>query len=216
MTLTPRLELVYKKIPKKAKYIDVGSDHAYLPVILLANNIISFAIVTDIRTGPLKKSRETAIQYGVADKIKFILANGLDFDTGEFDTVSICGMGGMLIAEIIDKATILENCLLVLQPMTKHDFLRKYLWDNSYKFTENYTLEGDKCYVVISAKKAESKIDYNEADLYIGIPDETEKYGEAYSKYTQNLKRNLLKQKQGLKISGKDTEFISYLINEIH
>ena len=83
---------------------DIGTDHAYLPIYLLLSGKIKFAVASDINRGPLDSAKRNAAKYGLTDKMRFTLANGLDGLPLEEDGVSdivICGMGGELIAQII-------------------------------------------------------------------------------------------------------------------
>ena len=71
--------------------------------------------------------------------IDFRLCPGLDaIAPEEVDTILIAGMGGETIQMILENAswTAQRTHLLLLQPMTKVEFLRKWLVDNYYYFTE--------------------------------------------------------------------------------
>lgn len=49
MELSPRLRSVAGLVPPGARFADVGTDHAYLPVWLLQQGIIEHALVSDLR-----------------------------------------------------------------------------------------------------------------------------------------------------------------------
>ena len=51
--LTPRLRSVAELVPRGARFADVGTDHAYLPVWLLQQGRITGAVASDLRPGPL-------------------------------------------------------------------------------------------------------------------------------------------------------------------
>ena len=125
-------------VPAGSRLADVGTDHGYLPVYLLQQGRISRAIASDIVDGPLQHARQTAAEYEV-DGIDFRLCPGLDaIAPHEADTVVIAGMGGETIQAILSAApwTADGSHLLLLQPMTKVEYLRKWLVDNGYAFTE--------------------------------------------------------------------------------
>ena len=93
LTLTPRLAAVARLVHQAAHLADVGTDHAYLPVRLLLDGRIEYAIAADLREGPLSRARETAARYGVEGRISFRLCDGLSgVGREEADTVAIAGM----------------------------------------------------------------------------------------------------------------------------
>ena len=49
--LTPRLRMVADLLPRDVVLVDVGTDHAYLPAVLLLEGKIRGAIAADLRPG---------------------------------------------------------------------------------------------------------------------------------------------------------------------
>ena len=133
---------------------DVGTDHAYLPVYLLENGICTKAIAGDIADGPLEAASATVKKAGLEDKIDVVKSDGLKNISPEGITdVVMAGMGAETISEIIAAAPWLENSVnLVLQPMTKEPYLRKWLYENGYSIVkEEAVSDGDRIYTVINA-----------------------------------------------------------------
>lgn len=50
--LTPRLRMVADLLPRDVVLVDVGTDHAYLPAVLLLEGKIRGAIAADLRPVP--------------------------------------------------------------------------------------------------------------------------------------------------------------------
>lgn len=150
MELTPRLHAVAELVPKGAKFADIGTDHAYLPVWLLQRGIITKALACDLRQGPLDRARATAEKYGLTAHMDFRLCDGLaGVGPGEADTIAIAGMGGETIAAILAAASWVwkENCLLLLQPMSAQPHLRRWLQTHGYTIVrELLSREGDTIY----------------------------------------------------------------------
>ena len=73
--LTPRLRSVAELVPRGARFADVGTDHAYLPVWLLQQGRITGAVASDLRPGPLERARGTAEKYGLTGRMDFRLCD---------------------------------------------------------------------------------------------------------------------------------------------
>lgn len=155
MTLSPRLMAVMDFVPPGARAADIGTDHGYLPIRLLESGLIPSAVVSDLREGPLACARENARRAGVADRIQFRLCNGLTgIAPGEAEAVVIAGMGGETIRAILEAApwTREGGHTLILQPMTKADTLREFLYLGGYAVTaERLVRDGGRLYVVLRA-----------------------------------------------------------------
>ena len=154
--LTPRLLAVARQVPVGAKLADVGTDHAHLPVYLLRQNVVSQAIASDIREGPLERGRAVARLHGVEEKISFRLCAGLSgIQPGETDTVVIAGMGGETIAAILEEAPwVTETKVrLLIQPMSSLPELRVWLQSNGFQICrEEVVSEGRRFYVVMTVE----------------------------------------------------------------
>ena len=155
MELTPRLKLAAEFcLPCKA-VIDVGCDHAYLCLYLVEQGA-ERAAASDIRPGPLEAAKAHIAACGRSDRVRAVLCPGLEaFGPKDADTISICGMGGEMIASILEAApwTATGDHKLVLQPMTNGHRLRKWLSDNGYTIQrEQLAREGHRLYVVLQAR----------------------------------------------------------------
>lgn len=94
MELSKRLNFIVEKVEKVIALADVGTDHGYIPLYALKNNICSEAIASDINKEPLDKARLNAILEGVGDELEFRLGNGLSvLKENEVQAVIIAGMG---------------------------------------------------------------------------------------------------------------------------
>jgi tRNA (adenine22-N1)-methyltransferase len=151
--LSPRLALVASFVRNNTQVVDIGTDHAYLPVWLALTNRCSSCIAADIKTGPLGHAENTVKKYN-ANTVKLRLSDGLtEILPQEADDIIIAGMGGELIISIIENCKWLDdsNKHLVLQPMTAQDELRQGLYENGFEIlSEAVAKESNKLYVVMS------------------------------------------------------------------
>lgn len=170
MKITPRLDSIIKMIPNNTKVIDVGTDHGYVPVFLVENKICENAIAADVNKGPLNIAKEYIDSRGLTEKIETRLGSGLEvLNINEVDGAVIAGMGGLLIADILEKSKEVASTLsfFVLQPMTASDKLRRYLIENNYKIVEEkLSREGERIYEIILVEHGNMKI---EDDIYLQI-----------------------------------------------
>lgn len=159
MILTPRLACIASLVPQGARLADIGTDHGKLPVSLLLAGKITSAIGSDIGEGPLAHAARNAQEHGVSLSLR--LAAGLDaVQPEECDTVSIAGMGGQTIADILAAAPWCAqgHHLLLLQPMTMVYELRQWLWANGYEIMrETLCREDRRQYVVLSVRGGAEK-----------------------------------------------------------
>ena len=151
--MTPRLLAIADSVPFGAMVADVGTDHGYIPIYLYKEHKIKRALAMDLRQGPLSRAEENIDRFDLKDFIKTRLSDGLcALSEGEADTAVIAGMGGLLIAEILEKSPVqLEH--YILQPMTATAELREYLAQNDYEITdERLAKEDNKIYTVMTVK----------------------------------------------------------------
>ena len=155
--LTSRLATIAALVPYGARLADVGTDHAYLPVYLAARGIIPFGIAADVNEGPLKRAGATIAKYNVEDKVKTRLSNGFDaLAPGEVDCVVAAGMGGLLIASIMEGSPEFVKTVstFILQPMTAGRELRDWLCANGFAITnEHVAREKNRMYYIIGCRK---------------------------------------------------------------
>ena len=176
MELTPRLKLVYGMLGGGDTLIDVGTDHAYLPIKLVADGKYSRAVASDIAKGPLASARENIAAAGLDGKIETALSDGFEsvaLPDGGF-SVAVCGMGGEMIASVLSSSEEISRRakLLVLQPMTKDEKLREYLWKNGFEILEERAAsEGEKVYIAMAAHYTGERVEYTEEELYVGKAD---------------------------------------------
>lgn len=161
--LSQRLKDVATFVPKDAKLLDVGSDHAYLPIYLLEKGLIRSAIAGEVVKGPYESALTNVSASGFKDKIDVRLANGLAaFEPSDaVTTITICGMGGRLIADILDagKDKLKGVKRLILQPNNREDDLRIWLKENNFAIVaEAIMTENGKYYEIMVAEAGQMSL----------------------------------------------------------
>ncbi len=196
LDLQPRLQLLSELVPDGAKLVDVGTDHGYLPVSLLQQGKIVRTIAADIGEDPLRHARRTAAEYEIT-AIDFRLCDGLQgVLPDETDTIVIAGMGGETIVSILNASPwARDGKMLLLQPMTKIEFLRRWLGENGYVFVKE-KLVWDKgiLYPVFVVRGGKKRL-LTDIEQYAGIAMDDDPL---YADYLTNQMSRLQKAIDGL------------------
>lgn len=179
-----RLRMCAEMVSGKGIACDVGTDHAYLATDLVMSGKCSRVIASDVKEGPLDSARKTVEKFGVADKVDLVMSDGLEnIDLNGVTDIVIAGMGGETIVKILEKKVYdLDGVRLILQPMSKPEILRKWLYQNVFQAVAERAVEdGDKMYTVICAEHdiAES-IQLTEFETLAGFFEDDDPLGKKY------------------------------------
>lgn len=170
INLSKRLQKISDLIQPCKYLIDVGCDHGYLIIYLLLNNKIEHGINIDINKKPLQSAYQNSKNYNLLDKIDFINNNGLKNLNikHEINYVTISGMGGYLISNIINECQLNVD-KFVLQPNNNIPMLREWLFNNKFLIlNEIVVFDNEIYYIIIETKKTNKTITFNKEDVYIG------------------------------------------------
>ena len=199
--LDNRLKLCAELVRKNSRLADIGTDHAYLPIWLCKNNLVRCAIAADINEAPLRSGTSAVKKFGLEHMIETRISDGLsEISADEADDIVIAGMGGELIARIIDNAEWLRDRKyhLVLQPMTKPEKLREYLYGNGFYIELEKAVEAEgKLYTVMSVcYSGECKAFSDNLKIYYGEINPL--HSECDRRYIEKISASLCKKGNGI------------------
>lgn len=143
-SLSPRLAMVEGLLPHAERLIDIGTDHAYLPIAAIRDGLCQRAIAADIRPGPLAIAARNIRRYGLEKNLSTVLSDGLAaFSCQPGDVVVMAGLGGLEMIDILEQAPH-QWPTLVLQPQKSAPFLRRYLARSGYSLTREALCMDDR------------------------------------------------------------------------
>lgn len=152
--LDKRLRCVAGLVRPGSVLADIGTDHAHLPVWLVKEGVCPRAVAADIRIGPAAAARRSVEAAGLEERIDVRVGDGLaPLCPGEADDIVIAGMGGETIASILEAAPWTKDgrYRLILQPMTRHECLRRFLLTGGFDIlSEQIVQEGRRRYLVLA------------------------------------------------------------------
>ena len=190
MPVSKRLMSIAGMIRRGATVADIGTDHAYLPVFLVNSGISSKAFACDIGDGPLENARWNIEKNNVKNVI-LRKGDGLNaVNPNEADTFVIAGMGGDLIARILDSSPWVKSPRyeLVLQPMTAVEDLREYLLKNGFNIVlERAVTSQNRTYTVMKVQFDGIERQCDALFYYVGRLSEN--LGEAEIAYIKRKRR---------------------------
>lgn len=172
--ISDRLKTVAHMCDKGAVVADIGTDHGYLPIYLVQEGIAPSAIAMDLRKGPLDKAKKHISDNCLQDKIQTRLSDGMDkLLKNEADIITICGMGGRLIADILTKGknVISQNTTLIVSPQSEVGDFRHFLVSQGFDIEDEKMLKEDgKYYFIIRCSKSDMQVHpkHSEAEYQYG------------------------------------------------
>jgi len=169
MKLSQRLLALAQFVPQGYTVADIGSDHGYLPIYLVENNICPSAIAADINKMPIESARKNIKDMALEDKIDTRLGNGLAvLEPNEVDCITIAGMGGSLMCEILNNSPQIIHSLkrMILQPNIGAWNVRTWCEENGWGIiAEDLVFEEGHYYEIIAMEKGQTQYSYAEKML---------------------------------------------------
>ena len=139
--------------------IDIGTDHALLPIEAIRMGYIQRAIAVDNKQKPLDNAKKNIVKARLEGAIDVCLSDGFDQVEATFDVVTILGMGGHLINDILMRAKFSQPVRLILAPNKDADVVRMWLEANHYQIIdESFIVDKRVFYQLIVAETGEMRL----------------------------------------------------------
>ena len=152
--LSRRLEGVLELVRPCSLLVDVGTDHALLPVAAVLRGIAQRAIAADLREAPLFGARAHIARMGAGARVVTVKADGLSgMEQLGIDAVAIAGMSGDSMLRILEAAApVLAGVgQLLLQPNQDVHELRAWALHNGWHLRDEQMVEERGQFFVLCA-----------------------------------------------------------------
>ena len=191
-----RIKNIASLVDKDASLIDIGTDHAYLPIYLYLNNITHNIVASDISENALKYAYINLKKYNLEKRVKLVLSDGFKNIKDNYDIGVISGMGTETIIKILDNK---NNCKkLIISSHKDVNKLREYMNKQGYKIIKEISFkENNIFYDVIKYEKGIDNL--SKKDILIGRSNNP-----LYIEYIINKYRDIYKK-------SKNKKYLEYI-----
>lgn len=182
-----RIKALASLVDKDSGLVDIGTDHALLPIYLYENEITKKVTGSDISSNALEFAKNNLKKHNLSDKIKLIVSDGFTNLNDEYDTAVISGMGTDTIKKILDRENLPKK--LIISSHKNVDKLRLFMNKKGYKIIKEITLkDSDIYYDMIKYEKGiETLSNY---DILVGKSNDTEYKLYILDKYKRIYKKS--------------------------
>lgn len=181
-----RIEAIASLVDNDALVVDIGTDHAYLPIYLYENDITKNIVASDISSNALLYAKNNLEKHNLSSKIKLVVSDGFKNLDECFDIAIISGVGTETIKKILDNE-VLPNKLILSSHKNVSD-LREYMFKIGYKIEKEIIVYENNIYYNI-IKYVKGKDNLSKYDLLVGLSNDIKykkhllnKYKEIYEK----------------------------------
>ena len=182
-----RIKALASLVDKDSRLVDIGTDHALLPIYLYENEITKKVTGSDISNNALEFAKNNLKKHNLSDKIKLIVSDGFTNLNDEYDTAVISGMGTDTIKKILDRENLPKK--LIISSHKNVDKLRLFMNKKGYKIIKEITLKDNDIYydMIKYEKGIETLSNY---DILVGKSNDTEYKLYILDKYKRIYKKS--------------------------
>lgn len=182
-----RIKALASLVDKDSRLVDIGTDHALLPIYLYENEITKKVTGSDISSNALEFAKNNLKKHNLSDKIKLIVSDGFTNLNDEYDTAVISGMGSDTIKKILDRENLPKK--LIISSHKNVDKLRLFMNKKGYKIIKEITLKDNDIYydMIKYEKGIETLSNY---DILVGKSNDTEYKLYILDKYKRIYKKS--------------------------
>jgi tRNA (adenine22-N1)-methyltransferase len=170
MAISKRLKTIAKYTEGFTSLADIACDHGYLGIYAVEQYGLNKVLLTDINPMPLASAINNCKNKYLENIISCKLGDGLAPLDDDYEVISISGIGGMLMKDILAKDIL--KCQkakrLILCPNTDLYEVRKFLNDNGFIIETEEIIFEHKYYEIIVTHYCGKKQNYSDLALKYG------------------------------------------------
>jgi tRNA (adenine22-N1)-methyltransferase len=169
--LSRRLETVASFVPEGSFLADVGSDHGQLPLDLLKQRKVVGAEAIENKPGPFSRLSKAVSASPFSKDVLLSMSDGLSQLDSRVNTVVLAGLGGNLIAQILNegKDRLAAVDTIVIDAHEGREMAMKALSALSYRLEAScFLYEAGIPYEVQKWVKSTKKVHYSSKDYRFG------------------------------------------------
>lgn len=191
-----RIKAIASLVDNDALVVDIGTDHAYLPIYLYENDITKNIVASDISSNALLFAKNNLEKHNLRGKIKLVVSDGFKNLDECFDIAIISGVGTETIKKILDNE-VLPNKLILSSHKNVSD-LREYMFKIGYKIEKEIIVYENNIYYNI-IKYVKEKDNLSKYDLLVGLSNDI------------NYKKHLLNKYKEIYEKSHDKKYLEYI-----
>lgn len=191
-----RIKAIASLVDNDALVVDIGTDHAYLPIYLYENDITKNIVASDISSNALLFAKNNLEKHNLRGKIKLVVSDGFKNLDECFDIAIISGVGTETIKKILDNE-VLPNKLILSSHKNVSD-LRKYMFKIGYKIEKEIIVYENNMYYNI-IKYVKGKDNLSKYGLLVGLSNDI------------NYKKHLLNKYKEIYEKSHDKKYLEYI-----
>lgn len=191
-----RIKAIASLVDSDALVVDIGTDHAYLPIYLYENDITKNIVASDISSNALLFAKNNLEKHNLRGKIKLVVSDGFINLDECFDIAIISGVGTETIKKILDNE-VLPNKLILSSHKNVSD-LREYMFKIGYKIEKEIIVYENNIYYNI-IKYVKEKDNLSKYDLLVGLSNDI------------NYKKHLLNKYKEIYEKSHDKKYLEYI-----
>jgi tRNA (adenine22-N1)-methyltransferase len=167
MAINKRLKGIADLLKPCKHLVDVGTDHAYLPIYCIENDICYHSTAIDNKIGPINQAKMNIISKGLQNRITVLQQDGLSEVPNKADAIVIAGLGADTILKILGQLKKPNNLnQIVIQSNNRLPFLRRELSNMEYKIIDEAIVEDqDILYVIMSITSGKDILSDEECEI---------------------------------------------------
>lgn len=216
MPLSKRLHTCLQFAKGFHKLADIGTDHAFLPIQAVKEHYVYQAQAIDNKEGPYKIAKTNIEKFELQDKIHVSLSDGLTEIDDDVDVVTINGLGGRMIRDILLDGDLKNVKRLILQPNNEASRIRYILPEIGFYILDELVIEEhNRIYDLLVLERGvktytDLEIEYGPINVKLKPPFFVKRIEKEIKKY-ENITKHVTTKEQKAEIDAKIAELRSVL-----